>query len=137
MWLDRWLPWRHSPPAATAQPAPDVRPAPSVRPAAGWRAVPPIQRAVADPSLISPPERLKPALLSWRDPSFLAPLGHVVDPAGPAGYVHDAVIPSVPAASADDVNLPVAGTALAPAKPAGTLQRLVQLAGGGPGPASA
>src|SRR5690242_3347868 len=96
-----WPPWRRSAPSSPSSPsspsesspvsAPDVRPAPSVRPAAGWRELPPIQRAVDEPALLSPPDRLEPALLSWRNPSFLAPLGHMVDPAGPSGYLPDAV----------------------------------------------
>src|SRR5690348_15678599 len=133
MGLDRWLPWRHSPaPAAPAEPARDVRPAPAVRPAAGWRSLPPIQRAVGDPTLVSPPDRLRPALASWRDPSFLAPLGHVVDPAGPAGHIHDVVAPApVPPEPSGPADLPVAAPSPVPAKPTTPLQRLAQLAGGG------
>src|SRR2546421_3949175 len=113
-----WPPWRRSAPSPGVAPAPgpsapgpsapgppapgpsalgpDVRPAPSVRPASGWRELPPIQRAVDEPALVSPPDRLQPALLSWRNPSFLAPLRHVVGPAGPSGYPPDAVDVSHP-----------------------------------------
>src|SRR5690349_11996081 len=138
MWLDRWLPWRHSPDSPVASgSAADVRPAPTVRPVAGWRSVPPIQRAVADPALVSPPDRIRPALLSWRDPSFLAPLGHVVDPQAPAGYVHDAVIPAPePVAPAGPADLAVASHAPVPAKPPTALQRLAQLAGVAPSSAT-
>jgi hypothetical protein len=117
----------------------------------GWRSVPPIQRAVATPALVSPPDRLQPALLSWRNPSFLAPLGHVVDPQGPSGYVPDAAIAGEPAgrpaadsatsdsaasdsaASDSAASMPVAAPASAgptPARGAFSLQRLIQLASG-------
>jgi hypothetical protein len=144
MGLVRWLPWHRS--GASSPAGADVRPAPTVRSVGGWRSVPAIQRAVGAPSLVSPPGRLEPALLSWRDPSLLGPLGHVVDPHGPAGRVHDAAVTRTPVETSAEpagtdprdgadghADLPVAAPP-APAAPAvtlGPLQRLIRMATGG------
>ncbi len=93
----RW-PWRRErdPGPAGAGPAPV--PVPVVR--GEWRALPPIQRVVARHPLLNPVQRFTGSLASWRDPSYLAPLGHLVGPAEPAG-VADVARP-VPADPAGD-----------------------------------
>jgi hypothetical protein len=63
---------------------------------AEWRLLPPIQRAVGDHPLVNPVQRFADSLSSWRDPSYLAPLGHRVGPAEPAGLVADLVRPAAP-----------------------------------------
>jgi len=82
-----------------------VPPAPAPPPE-GWRQVAPIQRAVAMPSLISPASRMQTSLTSWRDPSFVAPLGHAVSADAPAGMVHDLPVPVQTAAQGPELIMP-------------------------------
>ncbi|HET9650151.1 MAG TPA: hypothetical protein VFP34_18240, partial [Microlunatus sp.] len=53
-----------------------------------WRSLPPVQRSLADaaPS-VAPPDSFRDSLVTHHNPSFLAPLGHLVDPEGPSGVV--------------------------------------------------
>ena len=60
--------------------------APAAMPAA-WTRLPPLQRSVADSTAIAPPAAFRSSLTTHQNPSFLAPLGHLVDPDGPAGVV--------------------------------------------------
>ncbi len=60
--------------------------APAATPAA-WSRLPPLQRSVADSTAIAPPAAFRSSLTTHQNPSFLAPLGHLVDPDGPAGVV--------------------------------------------------
>ena len=76
--------------ATGAVPSPEHRPAPTVAPGrsspAAWRPdawsdVPPLQRTLAEPILpVAINHRFRDSLASFTDPSFLAPLGHHVDP---------------------------------------------------------
>ena len=54
---------------------------------AAWSRLPPLQRSVADSTAIAPPAAFRSSLTTHQNPSFLAPLGHLVDPDGPAGVV--------------------------------------------------
>ena len=53
-----------------------------------WTSLPPLQRSVADkaPS-VAPPDGFRASLTTHQNPSFLAPLGHLVDRDGPSGVV--------------------------------------------------
>ena len=62
------------------------RSAPASAPAA-WTRLPPLQRSVSDTTAIAPPSAFRSSLTTHQNPSFLAPLGHLVDPEGPGGVV--------------------------------------------------
>ena len=66
-------------------------PAPVAAPTAArhdWAYLPPVQRSLDDhgPS-VAPPDAFRAGLTTHRNPSLLAPLGHLVDPDGPSGVV--------------------------------------------------
>src|SRR6478752_2718133 len=66
-------------------------PAPVAGPAAArndWAYLPPVQRSLDEhgPS-VAPPDAFRAGLTTHRNPSLLAPLGHLVDPDGPSGVV--------------------------------------------------
>src|SRR5262245_10521987 len=71
---------RHPPVTAPPLAAPS-------RPRGQWRELPALQRTLDGDLLVNPPERMQAALASWRDPRFLAPLGHLVGPGEPAGLI--------------------------------------------------
>ena len=99
----RWWPWPRRPTTSGETPAPITA---TPRPA--WRDAPTLQRAVGIHPLIAPTERLTSSLSTWADPSFLAPLGHVVDPDGPAGRVDGLVSAvGVPTTRSDRPELPL------------------------------
>ncbi|MGW4732171.1 hypothetical protein ACWEQC_23875 [Streptomyces shenzhenensis] len=66
---------------------------PPVR-AAGWRDVPPIQRTVDAPALVTDPVGFRGSLDTWRDASFFTPLGHLVSPQAPSGLGHGLATPA-------------------------------------------
>ena len=68
------------PPSAAFQPAPAGVPA-------AWTRLPPLQRSISDTTAVAPPAAFRSSLTSHQNPSFLAPLGHLVDPDGPGGVV--------------------------------------------------
>ena len=68
------------PPSAAFQPAPAGVPA-------AWTRLPPLQRSVSDTTAVAPPATFRSSLTTHQNPSFLAPLGHLVDPDGPGGLV--------------------------------------------------
>ncbi|QXV57873.1 hypothetical protein [Amycolatopsis sp. TNS106] len=76
--------WRRKEPGS-----PSESPAPATLPSARaeWRALPPIQRVVAEHPLINPVQRFSSSLTSWRSPAYLEQLGHRVGPAEPAGVI--------------------------------------------------
>src|SRR4051794_20192168 len=54
----------------------------------GWAFLPPLQRTLADPILVSRPHDLSRMLPAWRDPSFAShELTHVVSPVAPSGVI--------------------------------------------------
>jgi hypothetical protein len=110
-------PWqRKSEPAAPSPAAGDHE---VVRaPRADWRHLDPIQRVISDPPLINPVQRFSGSLTAWQDPSFLAPLAHVVHADEPSGVIPQLATP-VPAA-----DLPLAIPS-APAAAARPVQRMV------------
>lgn len=77
------------PGAGTTQDTPDrVRGEPPA-----WQSLPPLQRITPDEPRLNLPETFSASLAAWRDPSYLAPLGHLVGPAEPAGVLHDTAVP--------------------------------------------
>ncbi|MEV0292376.1 hypothetical protein [Nocardia sp. NPDC050710] len=78
-WWNRLLPWRSGTPDA---PRPNVHAR-----SQDWREMPPVQRAVAAPTLVTAPARFAEELVSHRDPSFHSPVGHAVSAAAPSGVV--------------------------------------------------
>lgn len=53
-----------------------------------WRELPPLQRALDAPGLISDPVGFRGSLSAWQDTSFHRPLGHLVSPEAPSGLGH-------------------------------------------------
>ncbi|WP_157882074.1 hypothetical protein [Streptomyces rubellomurinus] len=51
----------------------------------GWREVPVQRLTFGAPSLVTDPTGFRGGLVSWQDPSFLGPLGHLVHAAAPGG----------------------------------------------------
>ncbi len=56
--------------------------------AAQWPALPPLQRALGVPELVSRPARFPAHLVTHTDPSFLSAPGHVVSAAAPTGIAY-------------------------------------------------
>src|SRR6476661_6777137 len=55
---------------------------------AAWASLPSIQRSVdVSGPAVAPPDAFRAALATHQNPSFLAPLGHLVDADGPSGVV--------------------------------------------------
>ncbi len=61
-----------------------------------WSALPPIQRSFDPLRPVSPQQEFGDSLVSWRNPSFLAPLGHLVSADAPAGVIHRLIEPAAP-----------------------------------------
>ncbi|MER8158892.1 hypothetical protein [Streptomyces sp. NPDC094472] len=59
----------------------------------GWREVPPLQRTVAAPELVTDPSGFRAGLGTWQNASFLGPLGHLVSPEAPSGVGHGLATP--------------------------------------------
>ncbi|HYN73205.1 MAG TPA: hypothetical protein VES60_11950 [Nakamurella sp.] len=112
--MARW--WRPGGSGLVPQPAPPAResaPAPAAPvyapvQRAEWRDVPPLRPVVTAISPVAPPDAFARTLASWQNPSFLEPLGHAVDPAGPAGQVDGLAMPAAPRTVSRAVDLPVA-----------------------------
>lgn len=117
-----------TPAPTTASPPPVRRPAPPA-----WQGLPPIQRTTADEPRLNVPEAFTSSLAAWRDPSYLAPLGHLVGDAEPAGVLHGAAVPvDKPAAPEpaqlggdDRASLPLATPAAGTRRGAPSVQRRV------------
>lgn len=58
-----------------------------------WMALPPLQRMVRPIAPVAPREPFVAALRSHHNPSFLRPLTHAVDPAGPGGLITGLLTP--------------------------------------------
>ena len=65
--------------------APAVPPRPGPRD--DWRTLPPPPTVLRSPVTTVATGAFSDSLSTWRDPSFLAPLGHQIDPGGPAGLI--------------------------------------------------
>src|SRR6478735_11361991 len=57
------------------------------RPGTAWRSLPALQRTIAPLQPVASNAAFEAGLASHRSPAFLAPLGHLVDPAGPSGEI--------------------------------------------------
>ncbi|KAK1177597.1 hypothetical protein B7755_005085 [Streptomyces sp. NBS 14/10] len=55
--------------------------------------MPALQRTVAEPELVTDPSGFRDSLDTWRDSSFLTPLGHLVSPEAPSGLGHGLATP--------------------------------------------
>ncbi|MFD7900062.1 hypothetical protein [Streptomyces sp. NPDC059743] len=64
---------------------------PSERPVADWRELPPVQRTVTTPGLVTDPDGFRGSLSSWQDATLTTPLGHLVSPQAPSGLMHGLV----------------------------------------------
>ncbi|MFE4173773.1 hypothetical protein ACFRR7_17250 [Streptomyces sp. NPDC056909] len=74
------------------------------RPVAGWRELPPMQRAVTAPGLVTDPEGFRSSLSSWQDTTLTTPLGHLVSPQAPSGLMHGLVASSGPTTVSRDAD---------------------------------
>jgi len=81
-----------------------------------WTALAPIQRSVETLRPVSPQD-FGDSLVSWRNPSFLAPLGHLVSADAPAGVIHRLIEPAAPP-SDHPVGSALEYTSAAPQRPA-------------------
>ncbi|WP_116210040.1 hypothetical protein [Streptomyces olivoreticuli] len=59
-----------------------------------WQELPPVQRTLAAPHLVSAPEGFQDSLSTWRSVSFTTPLGHLVSSEAPSGLAHGLATPS-------------------------------------------
>ncbi|MYZ36161.1 MULTISPECIES: hypothetical protein [unclassified Streptomyces] len=64
---------------------------PPGRAVAGWRELPPVQRTVTTPGLVTDPDGFRGSLGSWQDATLTTPLGHLVSPQAPSGLMHGLV----------------------------------------------
>ncbi|WP_099015967.1 hypothetical protein [Streptomyces malaysiensis] len=74
----------------------------------GWREVPPLQRTVAAPELVTDPAGFRAGLGTWQNASFLGTLGHLVSPEAPSGVGHGLATPPTPPPA--DMPNPTRGT---------------------------
>src|SRR5690348_16045739 len=71
----------------------------------GWAFLPPLQRTVSDPVLVSRPHSFPPSLTAWRDPSFAShELSHLVSADAPSGVV-DGDLTGTPSVHGDSAPL--------------------------------
>ena len=75
---------RPSIPVPTAAQPPVIAP---VRPEGAWQDLPAVQRTLEPLSPVAPLDAFTNSLAAHQNPSFLAPLGHGVNPDGPSGLV--------------------------------------------------
>ena len=97
--MARWWPWGGSAADSAAMPesaAPQAVPAPAPVQRAAWQDLPPLQRTLTPTPPIAPLGAFTSSLATANDPSFLAPLGHIVDPDGPSGHVDGLARPEMP-----------------------------------------
>ena len=73
---------------------PAAQPALVPRRERAWASLPVLQRIVEPIDPVAPREPFVASLSSHRNPSFLAPLSHVVDPNGPSGRIGGLVTPT-------------------------------------------
>lgn len=130
--MDLWALFRRRTPA---QPAAAALGAPAYR-RPEWPSLPPVQRVIDAPSLVTAPDRFRDRLASWANPSLLGEPGHLVTPDAPAGLGHGLAVAAEPAPGATSVR---AGHELpAPAQPwwwpLGSRSRTVQRAVEQPAP---
>jgi hypothetical protein len=110
--------WPKSAPADDPAPAPPITTL--TRRAPDWPSLPSIQRIVTSIAPIADRAGFEHSLRTHQDPSFLAPLAHLVDPDGPSGRIGGLVTPAP------------TSTASVPAANPGVVQRWPQRGLGGP-----
>ena len=76
--------WRRNRRSGAPAASPAVSPP---RPQDAWRALPPSPTVLRSPVTTFATDAFSDNLSTWHDPSFLLPLGHQVDPGGPAGLI--------------------------------------------------
>lgn len=79
------LGWLRRPRPATPTPSAFRRPE--------WPNVPPVQRVVGTPTLVTDPDRFAAGLVAWADPSLLDAPGHLFSTAAPSGTGHGLAAP--------------------------------------------
>lgn len=120
-----WWPWRRpggEPVPAAGAPAPAEQPTAPVQRSGEWAELPPLQRVLEQPvAPVAPLDVFRANLTTSRDPSFLAPLTHRVDPSagGLVEGIAGAVAPRVHPVGSDLPVLP------RPSAPAPRVQRHV------------
>jgi hypothetical protein len=116
-----WLRRRADRPSVPAPPATQQPAVAPVRPRDDWLELPAVQRTLKPLSPVAPLDVFTGNLAAHQNPSFLAPLGHRVDPDGPGGLVSGlaSVRPGQPIPYADSSVLAVP----APKKPRPAVQR--------------
>ncbi len=109
--MARW--WRRGdadpalPPAQSATGnTPSAAPPPVQR--AAWQDLPPLRPTLTATPPIAPRDSFTASLATSHNPSFLAPLGHIVDPDGPSGHVEGLASPVAPQVISGGPDLPVA-----------------------------
>jgi len=122
----RW--WRRggsdlAPPSGNAG-AVSGAPAPVQR--AAWLDLAPLRPTVTAARPVASLDAFTGSLVTARNPSFLAPLGHAVDPGGPSGQVSGLAAPAAPQVISAGPELPVAPARSATSRSA--VSRLVQRA---------
>ena len=130
--MARW--WRRGAQAPTATPARESAPPPAPPHSAPiqraeWRDVPPLRPVVTAIPTVAPSDTFAQTLAAWQNPSFLQPLGHAVDPAGPAGHVDGLAVPTAPRTVSGGADLQVAN------RPPGRTATVQRAAGPWLGPA--
>ncbi|HOZ57478.1 MAG TPA: hypothetical protein PKY70_04770, partial [Nakamurella multipartita] len=101
-----------------------MSPAPAAVQRAAWQDLAPLRPTLTPTPPIAPLDTFTSSLATAHDPSFLAPLGHVVDPDGPSGHVDGLASPAVPHTIAGGPQLTVAPRKKAPV--AAMVQRLIE-----------
>src|SRR5687768_12311099 len=74
-------------PGSAHPPAAEPFWAPPATTPAAWTQLPALQRTVSDTTAVAPPAAFRSSLTTHQNPSFLGPLGHLVDRDGPVGIV--------------------------------------------------
>jgi hypothetical protein len=92
-------------------------------PRSEWQLLAPIQRAIGDPPLVNPVQRFRDSLAAWQDPSFLAPLAHIVHADEPSGLIPE-LATATPAPEQPALPLAVSAEHRPPAR-AAIAQRMV------------
>ncbi len=119
-------PWQRARPAEPAETA-------SPRWSPEWPSVPPIQRVTSAVNPVAPRDPFAASLVTWRDPSFLAPLGHVVSGQAPSGVIHRLIEPSgTPEVHPPGLPLALASRPVAPRPTGSVVQRLLSRVTGSP-----
>ncbi|MEO7587030.1 MAG: hypothetical protein ABIS84_03275 [Arachnia sp.] len=109
-WVKQHAPWPlTSSGSAPAGPTARRDPAPTVsRPQPEWPNMPPLQRILARPlTPVAPLDSFTGSLTSHQNPSFLAPLRHLLDPSGSSGVVTGLAVARTGAEYAGDARLTV------------------------------